>query len=136
MKRSLLLLTLIFVFVPLVGVEAAKALPMDLYPTQEDLLGRWFLFPQVKAFLLTIIILGILTEVKTAGAGFAGGIAIVAAVALFGLNFMSGAGSWFEVLLYCRHGLIGFGNFHSRVRYFRNCRYPKHSCQFLLCSWW
>lgn len=105
MKRSLLLLTLIFVFVPLVGVEAAKALPMDLYPTQEDLVGRWFLFPQVKAFLLTIIILGILTEVKTAGAGFAGGIAIVAAVALFGLNFMSGAGSWFEVLLF----IVGMG---------------------------
>lgn len=105
MKRLLFLLTVIFVFVPLLGAEAAKAIPIDLYPSQEDLAGRWFLFPQVKAFLLTIIILGILAEIKTAGAGLAGGIAVIAAVALFGMNFMSGSGSWVEVLLF----LAGIG---------------------------
>ena len=55
--------------------------------------------------LLTVIILGILTEVKTAGAGIAGGIAIIAAAALFGMNFVSGVGSWLEVLLF----IVGMG---------------------------
>ena len=63
------------------------------------------MFPQVKAVLLTVIILGILTEVKTAGAGIAGGIAIIAAAALFGMNFVSGVGSWLEVLLF----IVGMG---------------------------
>ena len=105
MKKLLLLLTLLLVCLPLIGAEAARALPVDLYPSNEDLAGRWFLFPQVKAVLLTIIILGILTEVKTAGAGIAGGIAIIAAAALFGMNFVSGAGSWLEVLLF----ILGVG---------------------------
>lgn len=105
MKKSLLILTLLLVCLPLIGAEAARALPIDLYPTDEDLAGRWFLFPQVKAVLLTVIILGILTEVKTAGAGIAGGIAIIAAAALFGMNFVSGAGSWLEVLLF----ILGMG---------------------------
>lgn len=105
MKKSLLLLTILLVCLPLIGAEAARALPIDLYPTDEDLAGRWFLFPQVKAVLLTVIILGILTEVKTAGAGIAGGIAIIAAAALFGMNFVSGAGSWLEVLLF----ILGMG---------------------------
>ena len=105
MKKSLLLLTLLLVCLPLIGAEAARALPIDLYPTDEDLAGKWFLFPQVKAVLLTVIILGILTEVKTAGAGIAGGIAIIAAAALFGMNFVSGAGSWLEVLLF----ILGMG---------------------------
>ena len=105
MKKLLLILTLLLVCLPLIGAEAARALPIDLYQSNEDLAGRWFLFPQVKAVLLTIIILGILTEVKTAGAGIAGGIAIIAAAALFGMNFVSGAGSWLEVLLF----IVGMG---------------------------
>lgn len=105
MKKLLLILTLLLVCLPLIGAEAARALPIDLYPSNEDLAGRWFLFPQVKAVLLTIIILGILTEVKTAGAGIAGGIAIIAAAALFGMNFVSGVGSWLEVLLF----IVGMG---------------------------
>ena len=55
MKKSLLILTLLLVCLPLIGAEAARALPIDLYPTDEDLAGRWFLFPQVKAVLLTVI---------------------------------------------------------------------------------
>ena len=105
MKKSMLLFTLLLVCLPLIDAEAAKVLPIDLYPNNEDLAGRWFLFPQVKAVLLTVIILGILTEVKTAGAGIAGGIAIIAAAALFGMNFVSGAGSWLEVLLF----ILGMG---------------------------
>ncbi len=105
MKKSMLLFTLLLVCLPLIDAEAAKVLPIDLYPNNEDLAGRWFLFPQVKAVLLTVIILGILTEVKTAGAGIAGGIAIIAAAALFGMNFVSGVGSWLEVLLF----IVGMG---------------------------
>ena len=105
MKKSMLLFTLMLVCLPLIDAEAAKVLPIDLYPNNEDLAGRWFLFPQVKAVLLTVIILGILTEVKTAGAGIAGGIAIIAAAALFGMNFVSGVGSWLEVLLF----IVGMG---------------------------
>ncbi|MGE4588209.1 MAG: NfeD family protein [Acidaminococcaceae bacterium] len=105
MKKSMLFLTLLLVCLPFIGAEAARTLPLDLYPSNEDFAGRWFLFPQVKAVLLTIIILGILTEVKTAGAGIAGGVAIVAAAALFGMNFVSGAGSWLEVVLF----IVGMG---------------------------
>ena len=105
MKKSMLLFTLLLVCLPLIDAEAANVLPIDLYPNNEDLAGRWFLFPQVKAVLLTVIILGILTEVKTAGAGIAGGIAIIAAAALFGMNFVSGVGSWLEVLLF----IVGMG---------------------------
>ena len=105
MKKSMLLFTLLLVCLPLIDAEAAKVLPIDLDPNNEDLAGRWFLFPQVKAVLLTVIILGILTEVKTAGAGIAGGIAIIAAAALFGMNFVSGVGSWLEVLLF----IVGMG---------------------------
>ena len=105
MKKSMLLFTLLLVCLPLIDAEAAKVLPIDLYPNNEDLAGKWFLFPQVKAVLLTVIILGILTEVKTAGAGIAGGIAIIAAAALFGMNFVSGVGSWLEVLLF----IVGMG---------------------------
>ena len=79
MRRIFLILTLLFVLAPISGLEAAGALPLDLYPTPGDLLGKWFLLPQVKAFLLVVIILGMLTEVKTAGAGLAGGIAPAAA---------------------------------------------------------
>ena len=46
-----------------------------------------------------------MTEVKTAGAGIAGGAAIVAAIALFSLNFMSGNGGLEEIVLF----LIGAG---------------------------
>ena len=105
MKKLLLILTLLLVCLPLIGAEAARALPIDLYPSNEDLAGRWFLFPQVKAVLLTIIILGILTEVKTAGAGIPGGIALIAAAALLQMNFVSGVGSWLEVLLF----IVGMG---------------------------
>lgn len=105
MRRIFLILTLLFVLAPISGLEAAGALPLDLYPTPGDLLGKWFLLPQVKAFLLVVIILGMLTEVKTAGAGLAGGIAVVAAIALFGINFVSGTGSWVEILLF----VVGVG---------------------------
>ena len=45
MKKLLLILTLLLVCLPLIGAEAARALPIDLYPSNEDLAGRWFCLP-------------------------------------------------------------------------------------------
>lgn len=104
MKRLLILMS-ILVLLPVLGVEAASALPLDLYPSEGDL-GKWFLMPQIKVILLTIIITGLLAEIKTAGAGIAGGIAMIAAVALFGMDFFGGDGSWLEILLFI--GGLGF----------------------------
>ncbi|MEG0971069.1 MAG: NfeD family protein [Acidaminococcaceae bacterium] len=105
MQRKLFFMLLMLVSLPLFNVEAARVTPMDLYPSQVDLWSSIFLLPQVKAVLLTIIILGILAEIKTAGTGIAGSIAVVCAVALFGINFMSGNGGWQEILLF----VVGLG---------------------------
>ncbi|HIU63466.1 MAG TPA: hypothetical protein IAB06_00280 [Candidatus Avacidaminococcus intestinavium] len=96
MKKIFIFLSLL-VLLPVWGVEAA---PLDLYPSEGDLLSQIFMFPQAKAFLLTVIILGIMAEVKSAGAGIAGGIALTAAVALFSMQFITGEGSWLEILLF------------------------------------
>ena len=86
-------------------VEGATALPLDLYPSPGDLKGTWFLLPQVKSILLTVIILGLLTEIKMAGTGIAGGIALLGATLLFAMSFIGGTGSWFEVMLF----IVGIG---------------------------
>lgn len=101
---SLLFLTLIFLCT--VVTYATPIVPLDLYPSQQDILtSSWFLLPQAKAILLVVIFIGIFTEIKTAGTGIAGGIAIVAAVMLFGINFLGGQGSWMEVALF----ILGLG---------------------------
>ncbi len=56
--------------------------------------------PAVKSVLLSIIILAILAEIKTAGMGVGAGIAIIAAALFFGSSFLVGLSGWLEPLLF------------------------------------
>lgn len=56
--------------------------------------------PAVKSALLSIIILAIIAEIKTAGTGIGAAIAIVAAALLYGSSFIFGLSGWLEPLLF------------------------------------
>lgn len=56
--------------------------------------------PAVKSFLFTIIMLAIITEVKTAGTGLAATVGIFAAVLFFGNKFLLGLGNWLPIILF------------------------------------
>lgn len=105
MRKLIVMLGAFFTFLVVDMVYAAGVVPVDLYPSPSDLQGSWLISSQFKALLLTIIILGVMTEIKTAGAGIAGGTAIIAAIALFSLNFLSGRGGVEEIILF----IVGAG---------------------------
>lgn len=54
----------------------------------------------IKSILLSIMVLAILAEIKTAGTGVAGAIGILAAVLFFGSQWLAGLVGWLEVLLF------------------------------------
>lgn len=56
--------------------------------------------PAVKSGLLSIIILAIIVEVKTAGTGIGAMVAIIGAALLYGVSFMGGLTGWIEPLLF------------------------------------
>lgn len=56
--------------------------------------------PAVKSALLSVIILAIIAEIKTAGTGIGAAIAIVAASLLYGSSFIFGLSGWLEPLLF------------------------------------
>jgi membrane-bound serine protease (ClpP class) len=66
---------------------------------QEELISLLSI-PAVKSALLTIIILGVITEIKTAGLGLGAFFAILGAALLYGANFLAGSVSWLEPLLF------------------------------------
>ncbi|HWR38109.1 MAG TPA: NfeD family protein [Patescibacteria group bacterium] len=63
-------------------------------------LAGWLSDPAVKSILISIIVLAVLTEIKTAGMGIAAVFGIVAAVLFFGGQWMSGLAGWTELLLF------------------------------------
>lgn len=71
---------------------------------KEDLLG-WLGNPAVKSILITVIMLGIITEIKSAGTGIAGLIAVIAGVAVFGVGLISDSGAYLPILVF----LLGVG---------------------------
>lgn len=71
---------------------------------KETLLG-WLGNPAVKSILLTVIMLGIITEIKAAGTGVAGLIAVIAGVAVFGAGLISDTGAYLPILIF----LLGVG---------------------------
>lgn len=71
---------------------------------KETLLG-WLGNPAVKSILLTVIMLGIITEIKAAGTGIAGLIAVIAGVAVFGAGLISDSGAYLPILIF----LLGVG---------------------------
>lgn len=61
--------------------------------------------PAVQSVLITIIIIGIITEVKTAGTGIAGIVALIAGIAVFGSNLLLDSGGMLPIILF----LLGVG---------------------------
>lgn len=66
---------------------------------QEKAAG-WLSDPTVKSFLMSIIFLAVLTEVKTAGLGVAALIGLIAAALFFGSQWITGIAGWLEILLF------------------------------------
>lgn len=66
---------------------------------QEKLAG-WLSDPTVKSFLMSVIFLAVLTEIKTAGLGVAALIGIVAALLFFGSQWITGIAGWLEIILF------------------------------------
>jgi membrane-bound serine protease (ClpP class) len=56
--------------------------------------------PAARSVLLSIIILAIITEIKTAGLGIGAAIAALGAAVLFGGGFIGGISGWLEPLLF------------------------------------
>lgn len=71
---------------------------------KETLLG-WLGNPAVKSILITVIMLGIITEIKTAGTGIAGLVAVIAGVGVFGVGLISDSGAYLPILIF----LLGVG---------------------------
>ncbi len=66
---------------------------------QEKLAG-WLSDPAVKSFLMSIIFLAILAEIKTAGLGVAALIGLGAALLFFGSQWITGIAGWLEIVLF------------------------------------
>ncbi|HWR42674.1 NfeD family protein [Sporomusa sp.] len=66
---------------------------------QEKLAGR-LSDPAVKSFLMSIIFLAVLAEIKTAGLGVAALIGLVAALLFFGSQWITGIAGWLEIILF------------------------------------
>lgn len=63
-------------------------------------LAGWLSNPAVKSMLVSLIFLAILTEIKTAGFGGAGLVAITAAALFFGSQWLTGLAGLVEILLF------------------------------------
>lgn len=63
-------------------------------------LAGWLSNPTVKSALLSLIFLAIMAEIKTAGMGVAGLIALVAALLFFGSQWLTGVAGLLEILLF------------------------------------
>lgn len=66
---------------------------------QENLAGL-LSNPTVKSFLMSIIFLAVLTEIKTAGLGVAAFIGMIAALLFFGSQWLTGIAGWLEIVLF------------------------------------
>ena len=63
-------------------------------------LAGWLSDPVVKSALIGIIILAVMTEIKTAGMGVAALLGLAATALFFGAQWMTGLATWLEVLLF------------------------------------
>ena len=85
------------------GVNSPKKIVVE-QTFKETLLG-WLGNPAVKSILITVIMLGIITEIKAAGTGIAGLVAVIAGVAVFGASLISDSGAYLPILIF----LLGVG---------------------------
>lgn len=80
------------------GLQDAILIPVQIGWAER--LAGWLSDPMVKSALVGIIVLAVMTEVKTAGTGVAGLIGIVATALFFGSQWITGVATWVEVLLF------------------------------------
>lgn len=63
-------------------------------------MAGWLSDPIVKSALVGVIILAVMTEIKTAGTGVAALLGLAATALLFGTQWVTGLATWMEVLLF------------------------------------
>ncbi|WP_425057569.1 hypothetical protein SCACP_20850 [Sporomusa carbonis] len=73
---------------------------IDYVPGWQEKLAGGLSDPTVKSFLMSIIFLAVLTEIKTAGLGVAALIGLVAALLFFGSQWQTGIAGWLEIILF------------------------------------
>jgi membrane-bound serine protease (ClpP class) len=66
----------------------------------QEKVASWLSQPAVKSLLVSLILLAIFTEIKTAGVGVAAFVGLVAAALFFGSQWLIGAAVWLEVILF------------------------------------
>ncbi|MBP2645367.1 MAG: hypothetical protein H6Q75_807 [Firmicutes bacterium] len=84
----------------LTSYDLADAAVLEYSLGWQEKLAAWLSSSLVKSALITIIFLGIMAEIKTAGTGIAGGIAILAALLFFVSQWITGLAGWMEILLF------------------------------------
>ncbi|CUH94153.1 hypothetical protein P22_0215 [Propionispora sp. 2/2-37] len=80
------------------GLENSDVIEYNL--NWKDNLAGWLGSSAGRALLLTILFLAILIELKTAGTGIAGIIAILAALLFFTGQWLLGLASWLEIMIF------------------------------------
>ncbi|QDR80942.1 NfeD family protein [Sporomusa termitida] len=73
---------------------------LEYTPGWQEKLAGWLSDPKVKSFLMSIIFLAILAEIKTAGLGVAALIGLGAALLFFGSQWITGIAGWLEIVLF------------------------------------
>lgn len=66
----------------------------------QDKMAGWLSNPTIKAVLLTVIFLAVLTEIKTAGMGIAALIGLLAAFMFYAGQWLTGLAGWLELTLF------------------------------------
>lgn len=80
------------------GLENSDLMEYSL--TWKDELAGWLGSSAGRSLLLTVLFLAILIELKTAGTGIAGVIAILAALLFFSGQWLLGLASWLEIMIF------------------------------------
>lgn len=73
---------------------------IEYMPEWPEKLAGWLSNPTVQSMLVSLIFLAIITEIKTAGLGIAGLVAIGAAALFFGSQWLTGLAGLVEILLF------------------------------------
>ena len=73
---------------------------IEYTPGWQEKMAGWLSDSTVKSFLMSIIFLAVLTEIKTAGLGVAAFIGLVAALLFFGSQWITGIAGWLEIILF------------------------------------
>lgn len=79
----------------------------------EENLAGWLSNPTVKSALISLIVLAILAEIKTAGLGVAAGIGVIGALLLFGGGLVTGLAGWVEIALFVGGAILLILELHA-----------------------